>query len=80
MEKLEKKEEVRPRDWKLVAYGAGVVLLVIVEALLGKAGWFVLPVVVLLGTLAQRRIQKIKTEPATVLRLKSVKPRRDSYR
>lgn len=82
MAKGEEKEAVRPTDWWLVAYVASFAVVAVLVFIFreSKLGWSILPVCAPLYWLAHRRIQKINPEETAVIRIKSVKPRRDSYR
>ena len=57
---------------------AGIFALVVLEFFLRKLGWFLLPAVALLGIPAWRRIQGIQA-PEHFIRIKSVKPKKDSW-
>lgn len=81
MAKGEEKEAVRSTDWRLVAYVASFVVVGVLVFIFreSKLGWYILPVCAPLYWLANKRIQKISPEETAVIRIKSVKPRRDSY-
>jgi len=78
--RVEKQKKWRPTDWQLVIYAVSIGVIIILEFMLGKAGWFILPVALVLLYLARERIQKINPEKQDVIRIRSVKPRRDSLR
>lgn len=57
----------------------GIFALVVAEFFLKKLGWFLLPAVALIAIPTWRRIQGIQA-PEHFIRIKSIKPKRDSWR
>ena len=65
---------------KEILYIVGIFALAVLEFFLGKWGWYLLPVVVLVAIPVWRHIQNLPTPERQFIRIKSIKPKRDSWR
>jgi hypothetical protein len=67
-------------DWPLFGYIAGIVAVAALDVMLGKWGWYLMPVIAILTWLSARRVQKMQDPAREPIRIKSVKPVKDQYR
>jgi asparagine N-glycosylation enzyme membrane subunit Stt3 len=68
---------------QLLWYVLACIPLVVLEFFLRKAGWFVLPTIMVVAFLFKRtgdKVTELRGRSATYKKLKTIHPKRDSYR
>lgn len=76
-------KEAERLNGHLLWYVLGCIPIIVLEFYLGKAGWFVLPTVLILAALFKRtadKVTQLRGRSATYKKLKTIHPKRDSYR